>query len=144
MSSTPIWVFDSVADVVVSDAVAASGLLIADVAGIAWIEASAPNTSPSTNFQAQATALLRDELAAQGVETRAAVHLGEVDRRGPDIASLSVHVAARILAHADAGQILCSGALPVVLTGSGVAFTPLGRHALKGLDGERELWGLDA
>jgi class 3 adenylate cyclase len=71
-----------------------------------------------------------------GVEVRAGLHTGEVELRGDDVAGIAVHLAARVAALADAGQVLVSGAVPPLVVGSGIQFESLGEHTLKGIPGE--------
>ena len=51
-----------------------------------------------------------------------------------------MHVAARVMSAAGAGEILVSATVPAVTAGSGVAFEPRGPHQLKGVPGEWELF----
>jgi class 3 adenylate cyclase len=73
---------------------------------------------------------------------RIGIHVGEVERREGDVVGFAVHVAARIMNEAGAGEIYVSGALALIAAGGPHHFTPLGRRALKGLDGEWELLAL--
>src|SRR3954470_14651510 len=43
-----------------------------------------------------------------GIETRAGVHTGEVELAGPDLRGVAVHLAARVMEDAGAGQVLVS------------------------------------
>lgn len=76
-----------------------------------------------------------------GITIRAAVHTGEVERRGDDIGGIGVHVAARILSHAHPGELLASAAVPLLVAGSGIEFEDRGEHSLKGVPGT---WRLSA
>ena len=51
---------------------------------------------------------VRDGLRASGVEIRAGLHTGEVEFRDSDIGGIAVHTAARVMAAADAGEVLVS------------------------------------
>jgi class 3 adenylate cyclase len=85
---------------------------------------------------------LRAALADIGLQVRVGIHVGEVERRGEDVAGLAVHVAARIMSQAAAGQILVSGAVAQVAAGGLHQFTTLARRALKGLQGEWDVLSL--
>jgi class 3 adenylate cyclase len=52
---------------------------------------------------------LRDGLAGIGVQIRAGLHTGEVELRDGDVSGIAVHIAARILAAAQPGDIMTSG-----------------------------------
>ncbi len=68
------------------------------------------------------------------------MHIGDVDRRGDDLSGVGVHLAARVLALAGAGEILVTAAVPLAVTGSACEFQSRGLHQLKGVAGEWELF----
>ena len=80
-----------------------------------------------------------DEDPARGfTEVRVGIHVGEIDRRGDDVSGLAVHIAARAMSSADAGQILCT-AVVAQLAGSG-SFQRVGERSFKGVEGTWELY----
>ena len=80
-------------------------------------------------------------LAAIQIPIRVGIHSGEVIMSGDDIRGLAVHAAARIMAQAGAGEILVSGITRDLTEGAtGLTFESRGRHSLKGLDREHELF----
>jgi class 3 adenylate cyclase len=84
----------------------------------------------------QCAASMRDALHTLAIEIRTGIHAGEIERRGPDISGIAVYVAARVMEHAGPGEILVSGAVPLLMAGSGVKFENRGEWALKGVPGE--------
>ena len=62
---------------------------------------------------------LRSRVHALGVELRAGVHTGELERRGGDVAGIGVHIAARVMALADADEVLVSRTVKDLVAGSG-------------------------
>jgi class 3 adenylate cyclase len=84
----------------------------------------------------QCAASLRNALHTLAIEIRAGIHTGEIERRGDDISGIAVHIAARVVEHARPGEILVSGAVPLLMAGSGVEFESRGEWALKGVPGE--------
>jgi class 3 adenylate cyclase len=84
------------------------------------------------------------ELAAAsvdlGVAQRAGLHTGEVEHVGTDVRGLAVHVAARVAASAGSGEVVVSSTTNMLLTGSGIATTSRGVHALKGIEQPVELF----
>jgi class 3 adenylate cyclase/pimeloyl-ACP methyl ester carboxylesterase len=88
----------------------------------------------------RAAAAMRDELAEQGVDIRVGLHTGEVDLVGDHIRGIAVHIAARVLARAGDGEILCSRTVRDLVAGSGFSFSPRGSHRLKGVPDEWELF----
>jgi class 3 adenylate cyclase/pimeloyl-ACP methyl ester carboxylesterase len=82
---------------------------------------------------------LRDRLRALGVEIRAGLHTGEVERRSEGIAGVGVHIAARVLALAGDGEVLVSRTVRDLVTGSGLTFVDRGIHTLKGIPDQWEI-----
>jgi class 3 adenylate cyclase len=70
------------------------------------------------------------------------VHLGEIEGRGADVAGVAVHLASRVMAAGDAGDILTTAAVPLATLGGGFTFESCGRHRLKGFDDAFELFRL--
>jgi class 3 adenylate cyclase len=68
-----------------------------------------------------------------GLEIRAGLHTGEIELDGDDIRGIGVHIAARIMALAGAGEVFVSGSIPPLVLGSGLAFDDLGSRPLKGV-----------
>lgn len=74
-----------------------------------------------------------------GVDIRAGIHTGEVERRGDDVGGIAVHIAARVMAEAGSGEVYVSGAVPPLLAGSDVGFDDRGTRDLKGVPGTWQL-----
>jgi class 3 adenylate cyclase len=70
-----------------------------------------------------------------GIEVRAGLHTGECEARGDDLAGLAVHIAARVAALAQPGEVLCSRTVTDLVAGSGIRFTDRGVRSLKGVPG---------
>lgn len=83
---------------------------------------------------------MKEDLEVIGLRTRSGVHTGEVERRGDDIGGVGVHLAARVMAAADDGEVFVSSTVPGLTVGANVAFESRGRHSLKGIPGEWELF----
>jgi class 3 adenylate cyclase len=82
---------------------------------------------------------IRDRVESLGLQMRAGLHTGEVERRENDLVGIAVHIAARVSEKAKAGELLVSGAVPPLIAGSGIAFDDLGEQELKGIDGSWRL-----
>jgi class 3 adenylate cyclase len=85
---------------------------------------------------------LRSALAPLGIEIRAGLHTGEVEVRGEDVGGIAVHIAARVQAAAEPGEVLVSRTVNDLVVGSGIAFADRGAHALKGIPGEWQLFAV--
>jgi class 3 adenylate cyclase len=69
----------------------------------------------------------------RGIQIRAGLHTGECEVMGDDIGGIAVHIAARVSAHAAAGEVLVSRTVKDLVAGSGIRFSNRGTHALKGI-----------
>ncbi len=74
-----------------------------------------------------------------GLEARAGVHTGEVERDRSALRGIAVHTAARIASLAKANEVLVSSTVRDLVAGSGLAFVERGAHQLKGIEGTRQL-----
>jgi class 3 adenylate cyclase len=68
-----------------------------------------------------------------GLEVRAGLHTGEVERRGDDLAGVGVHIGARIAALAGPSPVLVSQTVKDLVAGSGLRFEQHGEYVLKGI-----------
>jgi class 3 adenylate cyclase len=87
-----------------------------------------------------AAADIRAAVRELGLETRASVHTGEVELVPGNLRGLAVHEAARILALAEAGEILVSSTTRELAAGAGLEFVDRGTHRLKGVPEERQVF----
>lgn len=83
---------------------------------------------------------IEDAVRALGVEIRAAVHTGEVQRTPEGPRGIAVHLAARILSVAQPGEVLVSQTTRDLVEGSGIGFADRGEHELKGIEGPRRVF----
>jgi len=79
-----------------------------------------------------AEAIVGDARAA-GLEVRAGIHTGECEVIDSNVAGIAVHVAARVAALADRGEVWVSSTVRDLVAGSGIAFADRGARQLKGL-----------
>jgi class 3 adenylate cyclase/pimeloyl-ACP methyl ester carboxylesterase len=86
----------------------------------------------------------RQQLEPIAVRLRTGIHTGEVEIRGNDVGGLAVHLAARIMAFAGAGEILVSRTVKDLVVGSDLSFADHGTHQLKGIEGEWQLLAVRA
>jgi class 3 adenylate cyclase len=68
-----------------------------------------------------------------GIEVRAGLHAGECELIAGKIGGVTVHVAARVAALSEPGEVLVSRTIKDLVAGSGIRFEERGSHALKGL-----------
>ena len=85
---------------------------------------------------------IRDDVGPLGLRIRAGVHTGEVERRGDDVGGIGVNIGSRIATLAEPGEVWVSRTVKDLTTGSGLAFEDRGRHELKGVPDEWELFSL--
>ena len=77
---------------------------------------------------------------ALGIEIRAGLHAGEIERRGDDVAGIGVHIAARVMALGAADDVLVSRTMKDLVAGSGLEFHDLGTHELRGVPDEWQIF----
>jgi class 3 adenylate cyclase len=84
-----------------------------------------------------------DGVRALGIEVRSGLHTGEVELRGEDIGGIAVHIAARVMARAGAGEVIVSSTVKDLVAGSGIVFADRGTHTLKGVPEEWRLYAVE-
>jgi class 3 adenylate cyclase len=77
-----------------------------------------------------------------GLELRAGLHTGECELLGEKVAGIAVHTGARIAARANGGEVLVSGTVKDLVSGSGIEFEDRGEHELKGIPGKWRLYAV--
>jgi class 3 adenylate cyclase/pimeloyl-ACP methyl ester carboxylesterase len=86
---------------------------------------------------------LRADAETLGIQIRAGIHTGECELLDGDIGGLAVHIAARILGQAGAGEILVSRTVRDLVVGSGTGFEDRGSVELRGVPGTWQLLAVD-
>jgi class 3 adenylate cyclase len=84
---------------------------------------------------------IKDAMRGYGLDIRAGVHTGEVEHRDADLGGIAVHIAARVAATAEPGDVLVSRTVADLVAGSDIQLTDRGEHTLKGIP---EPWRLFA
>ena len=74
-----------------------------------------------------------------GIQIRAGIHTGECELLDADIGGIALHIAARILGQAGAGEILVSRTVRDLVVGSGTGFEDRGSVELRGVPGTWQL-----
>ncbi len=83
---------------------------------------------------------LVDAMSEIGLEIRAALHTGEVELRGDEVAGMAVHIAARVESLASPSEVLATRTVKDLVVGSGITFEDRGAHELKGVPDTWELY----
>jgi class 3 adenylate cyclase len=91
----------------------------------------------------RAAAAIRAGLAEHQLQVRVGLHTGECELLGDDIGGIAVHIAARVLSSAEAGEILCSRTVKDLVAGSGFTFADRGLRHLKGIQDEWQLYAVE-
>ena len=79
-----------------------------------------------------------------GLELRAGVHTGECEQHGADLGGMAVHLAARVAALAQPGEVLVSRTVTELVVGSRLEFTDRGEHDVDGVPGRWQLFAVRA
>ena len=85
----------------------------------------------------------RADAETLGIEIRAGIHTGECELLDNDIGGIAVHITARILGEASAGDILVSRTVRDLVVGSGTGFQDRGNVELRGVPGSWQLLAVD-
>jgi class 3 adenylate cyclase len=88
-----------------------------------------------------AEAIIADA-GSQGLAVRSGIHTGELELSADDVAGVAVHLAARIMALAGAGEILVSRTVRDLVVGSELRFDDRGEHELKGIEEPWRIYAL--
>jgi class 3 adenylate cyclase len=83
-----------------------------------------------------------DGVAPLGLDVRTGLHTGECELVGGDVAGMAVHIGARVMAQARAGEVLASSTVKDLVVGSELEFEDRGAYALKGVADEWRLYAL--
>ncbi|MEP6752352.1 MAG: adenylate/guanylate cyclase domain-containing protein [Candidatus Dormiibacterota bacterium] len=70
-----------------------------------------------------------------GIQVRAGLHTGELDRIESGIAGIAVHIGARVMSLAGPDEVLVSSTVRDLVAGSGLTFSDKGTYELKGVPG---------
>jgi class 3 adenylate cyclase len=87
---------------------------------------------------------IRDRAQQDGLQIRAGVHSGEVERHAGNVRGVAVHAVTRIAALAQPGEVLVSAPAASLLEGSDLQLEDTGEHELRGLPGRRRVFRLAA
>jgi class 3 adenylate cyclase len=88
----------------------------------------------------RAARAVQDAVRPLGIDVRAGLHTGEVERRADDVAGIGVHIGARVSALAGPGEVLVTSTVKDLVIGSELLFDDRGTRKLKGVPGDWHLW----
>jgi DNA-binding SARP family transcriptional activator/pimeloyl-ACP methyl ester carboxylesterase len=87
---------------------------------------------------------IADSVRQLGLEVRAGVHTGEIERSDGKASGIAVHIGARIAAAAGPGEVLMSSTVKDIVAGSGIGFEERGERELAGVPGSWRLFAATA
>ncbi len=85
---------------------------------------------------------VRDSLGELDVDVRAGLHTGECELLEQKVGGIAVHIGARVVSQAEAGEVLVSSTVKDLVAGSGIEFEDRGLAELKGVPGEWRLYAV--
>jgi class 3 adenylate cyclase len=91
----------------------------------------------------QCTGAIREAVQQLGVQIRAGLHTGEIERRNEDVSGIAVHLAQRVQGQAHPGEILVSRTVVDLVAGSDLRFDDRGEYELKGVPGSWRLFSVE-
>ena len=83
------------------------------------------------------------ELDSIGLAIRASMHIGKIEERGDDVTGLAINIAAGIMWHVGAGEVLLTRTLMGLTCGIGLVFLPARNHFLSMIPGGFDLFRPD-
>ena len=84
---------------------------------------------------------IQDPVRELDLEVRAGLHTGECELVDGKAGGIAVHIGARVASLAEPGEVLVSGTVKDLVSGSGIEFEDRGEHKLKGIS---DAWRLFA
>jgi class 3 adenylate cyclase len=87
-------------------------------------------------------AAICDSMRPLGIAVRSGLHTGEIELKSDDVAGIAVHVAARVMAEAEAGETIVSSTVRDLVAGSALRFHDRGARTLKGLPDQVHLYSV--
>jgi class 3 adenylate cyclase len=75
-----------------------------------------------------------------GLEMRAGVHTGEIERSDANVRGIAADIGAGVAALARPGEVLVSSTVKDIVAGSGIGFAERGEHTLAGVPGTWRLF----
>ena len=93
-------------------------------------------TFTGTGAEAERCGCVPDPARAVDRASRAGLHTGEIELMNDGIGGFAVHIGSRVAALADGDEVLVAAAVPPLVVGSAIRFTPRGTHKLKGIPDE--------
>ena len=84
---------------------------------------------------------IQDTVRELDLEVRAGLHTGECELVDGKAGGIAVHIGARVASLAEPGEVLVSGTVKDLVSGSGIQFEDRGEHKLKGIS---DAWRLFA
>jgi class 3 adenylate cyclase len=82
------------------------------------------------------------EVRRLGLEVRAGLHTGECEVMGDKLSGIAVHLGARVASLAGASEVLVTGTVKDLVSGSGIKFADRGVQVLKGIPNEWHLFAV--
>jgi class 3 adenylate cyclase len=83
---------------------------------------------------------ITESMEPLGIQVRAGLHTGEVEGSESDVQGIAVHLAARIMDEAGAGEVVVSRTVKDLVAGSDIEFDDTGEHFLRGIEQKWQLF----
>jgi class 3 adenylate cyclase len=83
---------------------------------------------------------ITEAMTPLGIEVRAGLHTGEVERTETDVLGIAVHLASRIMDKAGAGEVVISRTVKDLVAGSNIEFEDAGEQSFRGIEDKWQLF----
>ena len=83
---------------------------------------------------------ITEAMTPLGIEVRAGLHTGEVERTETDVLGIAVHLASRVMDKATAGEVVISRTVKDLVAGSNIEFEDAGEQSFRGIEDKWQLF----
>jgi class 3 adenylate cyclase len=99
-------------------------------------------TFPGPVAAIRAAQRLQREVLELSIRVRSGIHIGDVRKDAGMLRGIAVHIAARVMAVAQGGEIFVTETVKDIVAGAQLRFEDRGLHELKGIEGVRRLFAV--
>ena len=85
---------------------------------------------------------IQNAVTQLGLTVRVGLHTGECEIVDEKVTGIAVHIGARVMNHAEPGEVLVTSTVKDLVAGSGIGFVDRGAYELKGVPGKWRMFAV--
>ena len=85
---------------------------------------------------------IKNAITQLGLTVRVGLHTGECETVDEKVTGIAVHIGARVMNHAEPGEVLVTSTVKDLVAGSGIGFVDRGAYELKGVPGKWRIFAV--